>query len=125
MTLRAAALVALLAGACGTDSTAPGTSLVGTWDLVGFTDAGVAALTTGTWTFRGDRTFRVRGTITFLGEPTDSLVVDGTYFQGGTRVVLTSAGQSSTWTLAASGEERTLTQQAPLPANTITLRRRP
>lgn len=125
MTLRTAALVALLAGACGTDSTAPGTSLVGTWDLVGFTDAGVAALTTGTWIFSGDRTFRVRGTITFSGEPTDSLVVDGTYFQSGARVMLASAGQSSTWTLAASGEERTLTQQAPLPANTITLRRRP
>ena len=122
---RVAAALALLAAACGKDSTAPSTSLVGTWDLVGFTDAGVAAVTTGTWVFRADATLTVRGTITFPGEPTDSLVLDGTYVHSGSGVALTIAAQSSNWTLTTSGNEITLTENEPPPANTITLRRRP
>lgn len=123
--LRVAAVVALLAAACGKDSTAPSTSLVGTWDLIGFTDMGVAAVTSGTWVFRSDHTFSVNGTITFPGEPTDPLVVDGTYVQSGNRVALTIAAQTGNWTLTASGNEVTLTENEPAPANTITLRRSP
>jgi hypothetical protein len=122
--LPAAVVVAFLA-ACATDSTAPSTSLVGTWDLIGFTDMGVAAITTGTWSFRTDGTFNVEGTITFPGEPTDSLVADGSYAQSGNSVALTIAGQTGGWTLTASGNEITLTENEPPPANTIMLRRRP
>jgi hypothetical protein len=61
--LRAGGLAVVAAGtllaACGSDSTAPGPELVGTWDLVGFTDSGVAAVTTGTWIFRSDGTMHV------------------------------------------------------------------
>lgn len=110
--------------ACGKDPTAPGTSLVGTWDLVGFSDAGVAAATTGTWVFRSDNTHSVNGTITFPGEPTETLVVDGTYAQNGTSVMLTMSGQTGSWTLVASGSNVTLTENEPPPANTIGLRRR-
>ena len=120
--LRIAAVAVLLA-ACGDDNTAPVTSLVGTWNLAGFTDAGVAAVTTGTWVFRTDGTCSVNGTVTFPGEPTDPLVADGTFVQNGSTVTLTIAAQTGTWTLAASGNEVLLTASGPPPANTITLRR--
>jgi hypothetical protein len=118
------ALVAgLLGAACATGSTAPGPSLVGTWDLIGFTDMGAAAVTTGTWEFRADGTFSVNGTITFPGEPTESLVTAGTYSRSGNTVVLTIGAQTGNWTLTESGNEVTLTENEPPPANTITLRR--
>jgi hypothetical protein len=116
-------LVATLLGAACADSTAPGTSLVGTWDLVGFTDMGIAAATTGTSEFRADGTFEVNGTITFPGEPTESLLIDGTYVQSGSTVVLTIGAQDGHWTLTGSGNEITLTENEPPPANSITLRR--
>lgn len=123
--LRVVAVVAFLAAACGKDGTTPSTSLVGTWDLIGFTDMGVSAVTTGTWVFRIDHTCSVNGTITFPGEPTDSLVADGTFVQSGNSVALTIAAQTGDWTLTTSGNEITLTENEPPPANTITLRRRP
>jgi len=117
-------VVALLAAACGKDSSGPSTSLVGTWDLVGFTDMGVNAVTTGTCIFRPDGTFSINGTVTFPGEPTDPLVMDGTYLQNGNSVALTIAAQTGNWTISASGAELALTEIEPPPANTITLRRR-
>jgi hypothetical protein len=122
--LRVGAVVALLA-ACGKDSTAPSASLVGTWDLVGYTDMGVAAVTTGTWVFRADGTFSVNGTVTFPGEPADPLVVSGGYVHSGSRVTLTIAAQTGDWTLTGSGNDITLTENEPPPANTISLRRHP
>jgi hypothetical protein len=125
--LRAGVLSAFVAAAlltaCGSDSTGPNTSLVGTWDLIGFTDMGVAAVTTGEWTFRADGSMSVEGTVTFPGEPTDSLVADGTWAQSGVSVTLTISGQTGTWTLTESGNEITLTENEPPPANTIRLRR--
>jgi hypothetical protein len=121
--LPATLIAALLGAACATDSTAPSPSLVGTWDLIGFTDMGAAAVTTGTWEFRADGTFSVNGTITFPGEPTESLVAVGTYSQSGNAVGLTIGAETGNWTLTASGNEVTLTENEPPPANTITLRR--
>lgn len=118
----ASAAVACFA-ACATENTAPA-SLLGTWDLVGFTDMGIAAQTTGTVVFRADGTVSVEGTITFPGEPTEPLVADGTFVQAGDHVTLTLAGQTGSWALTASGNEVTLTAIEPPPANTITLRRR-
>ena len=120
-----AAFIAALLIACSDESTAPTTSLVGTWDLTGFSDMGVAAVTTGTCVFRSDGTFSVQGTVTFPGEPTDPLMLDGTYVQTGTSVTLTTGGQTGTWTITASGADVTLTGSEPSPANTISLRRRP
>lgn len=121
--VRVVATVALLASACGEDAAAPSPSLVASWDLIGFTDMGVAAVTTGTWVFRANGTFSVNGTITFPGEPTDPLVVDGTYVQNGNTVALTIAAVTTSWTLTTSGNQVTLTENEPPPANTITLRR--
>lgn len=121
--LRGAAILAILVAACSKDSTAPSSSLVGTWDLIEFTDMGVAAVTTGTWVFRTDSTFSVNGTTTFPGEPTDSLVLDGTYVQSGNSVVLTIGVETGNWAITENGDEVTLTQVEPPPANTITLKR--
>jgi hypothetical protein len=125
--LRAAGLAVAAAGtllaACSSDSTAPGPELVGTWDLVGFTDMGVAAVTTGTWIFRSDGTMHVEGTVTFPGEPTEPLVLDGVYVQTGQTVTLTIGAQNGAWGLVEAGNELTLTEDEPPPANTIVLRR--
>jgi hypothetical protein len=114
--------VPFLGAACSNDSTAPSTSLIGTWDLIGFTDMGVSAVTTGTCEFRAAGTFDINGTITFPGEPTESLVIGGSYVQSGTTVVLTIGAETGSWTLTSSGNEVTLTENEPPPANTITLR---
>jgi hypothetical protein len=123
--LGVALLASALAGGCGKDATAPDTSLVGTWDIIGFTDAGVTASTTGTWVFRSDGTFTVDGTVTFPGEPTDPILLAGTYTQNGLSVSLTVPGEPTTnWTLTTDGNQVTLTENVAPPANTVTLRRR-
>jgi hypothetical protein len=125
--LRAAGLAVAAAGtllaACGSDSTAPDPELVGTWDLVGFTDSGIAAVTTGTWIFRSDGTMHVDGTVTFPDEPTEPLVLDGDYVQTGQHVTLTIGAESGAWAMVEDGNELTLTLDEPPPANTIVLRR--
>jgi hypothetical protein len=113
--------LALIVASCGSDSTGPSGSLTGTWDLIGFADMGVSAVTTGTAEFRADGTFGVSGTITFPGEPTEPLAVEGTYDQNRRTVALTIGGQTSNWTILVSGEEVTLTEVAPPPASTIVL----
>jgi hypothetical protein len=114
----------MLAVACGDSTGVDPFSLVGTWDYIGFTDDGVAAQTTGTWVFEADGTFTVKGTVTFPGEPTDDISNSGTFEQNGTAVVLILGSDRSDWTLSASGDVATLTEDEPPPANTITLRRR-
>ena len=118
----AVAATGILLGACS-DSTAPGPDLVGTWDLVGFSDSGVAAVTTGTWVFRSDGTMHADGTVTFPDEPTEPLALDGGYIQTGQRVTLTIGTESGDWALVEDGNELTLTQDEPPPANTVVLRR--
>jgi hypothetical protein len=116
-----------LTAACSSGSSEPSgstsLSIAGTWDLVGFSDAGVAAVTTGTWISRVDGTFGVAGTVTYPDEPTDSLVIDGTYVQTGTSVALTVDAETTNWKVAGSSNQVTLTLSGPPPANTITLRR--
>ena len=120
----AAAVVSSGLAACGDSTGADSLSLVGTWDLIGFSDAGVEAETTGTWVFSADGTVTLQGTVTFPGEPTDDISGDATYEQTGTTVELTFGSDTTTWTLSISGNVATLTEVEPPPANTITLRRR-
>jgi len=117
-------VLALALAACNNDGTAPSVSLVGVWDFIGFTDGGVAAVTTGTWTFAIDSSVTVDGTVTFPGEPTDSLDVAGTYLQNGTTVQLIIGTGSGDWTITSNGDQIVLTEIEPAPANTVTLRRR-
>lgn len=124
MKITAVALIAALAsvGLACNDASGP-TSLVGTWEFIGFSDAGIEAATTGTWTFETNNTFHVRGTITFPSEPTDSLVVSGTYNQHGSQVQLTIGADTGSWMITNDGDVVLLTEIEPAPANTITLRR--
>ena len=125
MSIKAVALIAALAsaGAACHDTSGPQISLVGTWDFIGFSDAGIEAATTGTWTFEAASAFHVRGTITFPGEPTDSLVATGSYSQQGNQVELTIGPDTGSWTISGDGDVVVLTEIEPAPANTITLRR--
>lgn len=125
MNIKAVALIVTLAWAgvaCG-DETGPGISLVGTWEFIGFSDAGTEAVTTGTWTFEPSNTFHVRGTLTFPGEVTDSLVTSGSYRQQASQVELTIGPDTGSWTITGIGSVVVLTEIEPAPANTITLRR--
>jgi hypothetical protein len=107
---------------CG-DSTSPAPSLVGGWELVSFTDHGVVGTTTGTMTFDLNGTWAMVGTVTYPGEPIDSLRASGTYTAMGNTVVLTAGPDTGTWSLAWSDSTVTLTLQGPLPTNVIVLRR--
>ena len=126
MSIKKAALIALVAFTCAgcDDGTGPQVSLVGDWDFIGYTDAGTEAVATGTWTFEPTNSFSVRGTVTFPGEPTDSVVASGTYSQQGPHVQLTIGAVTGSWTIAGTTSQIVLTEIQPAPANTITLRRR-
>jgi len=101
-------IVTIIALASGCDSTSPEpslTDLVGTWDLISMTDSVTVGTTTGTMTFGAGGTFSIVGTVTYPGEPTDSLVIAGTYAQSGSAVTLTIGGTPSTWQVTFSGSE--------------------
>jgi hypothetical protein len=80
-----AAMLVLVVSACGDDGTGPAASLVGTWNIVGFSDMGVNAATTGTWVFRADGTFAAKGTVAFPGAPGEAVILAGTYMGAGNR----------------------------------------
>jgi hypothetical protein len=92
--------------------------------MVGFSENGIAAVTTGIAEFRSDGTFAIAGTVTFPGGPTDSVGVDGTYRQTGAQMEMTVGTQTGTWNLTFAGNQVVLTLVEPPPPNTITLRRR-
>jgi hypothetical protein len=118
-------VAAMMSFACGGGDTAgPSPSLVGSWEFVGFSDAGVQASTTGSVVFRADETFSWEGTVTFPGEPLDSIVVSGTYHQDGSDLVLTIGTDPIThWRITVSADVVVLIAVEPPPANTISLRR--
>ena len=118
-------LVSLTIASCDGGTTEAELSLVGTWDVIGFTDEGAAAETTGTWIFLNDGTFSVAGTAKFPGEPTENINFEGTYLQSGNTVELTIDQDIGTWTLDFTDDQVVLTEteEQGIP-NTITLRRR-
>jgi hypothetical protein len=117
-------VLSLLAGSadCG-DGSGPSRSLVGTWELASYTDHGVPGVTTGTIGFQSDGSFEVRGTVTYPGEPTDSLNVVGTWTLTLGHITLTTGGESAVWRMVWQDVKLTLTLQRPLPTNVIVLRR--
>lgn len=117
-------LLPVLLCACGDDPLGSGFTLLGEWDLVGFSDAGVPAATSGSAIFRSDGTFSIAGTVTFPGEPPDPVSIEGTYEESETDVRFVVGFETSTWTLDVAGVEVTLTEVEPPPRNTLTLRRR-
>jgi hypothetical protein len=105
------------------DSTIPSQTLEGTWDIVGCSDHGVSGVTTGSATFRQDGTFTVLGTVTYPGEPVDSLDVSGTYKVYVGVVTLTTPDGTANWLLEFSGDRVVLTLAGSDPPTSITLKR--
>ena len=109
MTRRSAVIaLALALGACGA-STSLGDLLLGTWSLAGYSDHGAEGVTTGTWTFGADGTFGVLGTVTYPGEPTDSLRVSGTWqLYSPTTIELVVGSNITIWQATVVGDTAAL-----------------
>jgi len=101
-----------------------GGMLVGNWDLVSFSDGGVTGEAQGTAVFRGDGMFSIVGTVTFPGEPTDSVSVSGRYELGLRSVELITEEGRTSYSLEFHGDDVVMTESEPPPANMIKLRRR-
>ncbi len=108
---------------CDDDSSGPAPSLVGGWDIIGYSDHGVSGATTGSAVFRDDGTFLMLGTVTYPGEPTDSLNVSGTYQVMANAVTLTTQESAGAWSLVFVGDAVTLSLLGADPPTVITLRR--
>jgi len=108
--------------ACGGTGVTP--QLAGSWLLTGYTDHGVAGVTTGSMEFRTDGTFRTLGTVTYPGEPLDSLHVTGAYeLNGDAALTLIVGPDTSAWTITWGDAIATLTLKEPPPQSAITLAR--
>ncbi len=119
------ALALLVLASCGGDgSILMPRTLEGTWDLVGYSDHGVSGVTTGTCSFLDNGTFSIVGTVTFPGEPTDTVEMYGTYEVDANIVTLTTTERSGDWSMAFSGDKVVLTLLGSDPATTMTLKRR-
>jgi hypothetical protein len=110
--------------ACG-DAAEPQATLVGSWELIAFTDDGVRGAGSGTVTFNADGTWTTAATVTYPGEPPDSIVAGGTWTASATQAVLTTGDASGTWALAWSNAYNnvTLTLQPPDLPNVMELGR--
>ena len=114
----------LLTGCDDDGPNGPGQTLVGSWDLVGYTDHGVAATSaTGTADFAADGSFAITGEVIFPGEPIEPLDVNGVWSTSGDRVNLTTIDGTGEWGVVFSGADATLERVGPDPTNVIQLRR--
>ena len=119
-----AVILGLLISCESEDSTRPSPKLEGTWDLIGYVDHGVPGATTGSATFRNDGTYSISGTVTYPGEPEDSLDVSGTYQVIATVATLTTPDGPSSWSLTFSSDRVVLSLRGSEPPTTMTLRRK-
>lgn len=110
--------IVLLAG-CGDDE--PARKITGTWDLVGFTDHGVAGTATGSATFGEGGDFEIAGEVTYPSEPADPVSMSGAWSQTGDRVTLTTLTDSGVWIVRYTGDQATLTLVGDAPTNVIAL----
>jgi hypothetical protein len=120
--IRAVPLLLVLA-ACesGTD---PVSSIQGAWDMVAFRSDGVdASAITGTMVFAANGTVTVNGSITFPGEPADTIADVGTWSQAGTTLTMTLGGDTGTWQLTFTGDRVVLQLQGDASASRLTLQR--
>jgi len=97
--------------------------MAGAWDLIGYSDHGVSGVTTGSATFLHDGTFFILGTVTYPGEPTDSLDISGTYQVIGATLTLTTPAGTGTWSIAFSGDQVVLTLVGSDPPTRMILRK--
>ena len=107
------------------DSDEPSPSLRGGWDLISYADHGITGVTTGSAIFRDDGTFTILGTVTYPGEPVDSLDVSGTYLVIVNVVRLMTSDGTGSWSMAFSGDRVVLSLIGSAPPTKITLERQP
>jgi len=119
--LRAAPLALAILACDGGTGPAPG--LEGTWLLAEYVDAGVVGTTTGTMIFDPGGTFVTEGTVTFPGEPEDSITTTGTWSQTGWTVTLTTAGSTDDWRISGGDLKVTLRLVGQTPVTRIVLER--
>lgn len=105
------------------DSTGPNDDLTGHWELIGYSDAGVAGITTGGAVFRANGTFDIDGTVTYPSEPTEPIQVSGTWSIQGNIVTLDTGSESGRWVRSVVQGNTLLTLEGSQPPTTITLRR--
>jgi hypothetical protein len=115
-------LLALVVLACD-DSTGPAPGLQGSWLLAEYVDAGVVGTTSGTMTFDPNGTFATEGTVTYPGEPEDSLTTSGSWSQKGSTVTLVVEGDTSEWEISGTDLQVTLRLRGQLAVTRIVLRR--
>jgi hypothetical protein len=118
-----AAVLCCLASCDSEDSTGPKPTIMGTWDIVGYADHGVAGVTTGSGTFRNDRTYAMLGTVTYPDEPTDSLKMSGSYLVVASTLTLQTADSTGLWNMVFSGNRVILALRGSSPPTSMTLRK--
>ncbi len=120
------ATAVLLAFACEKSTiAAPMPSLVGTWNIVGYSAGTLAATSaSGTWIFGSGGTWNLNAVLLVPGLPVDSLTEQGTYVQNANHVAITYSAGTFDWLVTVSGADVTLTEDAPV-ANTFVLQRSP
>jgi hypothetical protein len=116
-------LLLALAGLACSDGTGPVPALEGVWLLAEYVDAGTVGTTTGTMTFDPDGTFATLGTVTYAGEPEDSLTTTGTWTRQGATVTLTAEGQTGSWGITGSETRVTLRLLGPVLVTRVVLER--
>lgn len=120
-----AAISLVVAAGCGDDNgVGPAADLTGTWDLIGYSDHGVAATASGTVVFGEDGVFSVVGSLTYPGEAPELLDVSGTWSPTPTGVLLYTSTGSDEWTVETAGLLATLTRIEPEPQDVMQLYRR-
>jgi len=115
-------LLALFVVACD-GGNGPSLPLNGTWLLAEYVDAGTVGTTTGTMTFDANGTFVTQGTVTYPGEPEDSLTASGTWSQKGQTVTLVVEGETSNWGVSGNDSRVTLLLMGVVPVTRIVLER--
>lgn len=103
--------------------TAPSPEIQGHWSLMEYVDTGVIGVTTGDMSFYSDGSFETLATVTFPGEPEDSLTTSGTWSQDGATVSLTAEGVTSDWQITGSSTQVTLRLMGQTPPTWIVLQR--
>lgn len=94
------------------------TSLVGVWNLVGFTSDGESAVSEGTWVFFEDGFMAMDLQFQFPNQKTSLFAGTGHFEQAGDRATLEIRGRPSTWRLEFTADTVHLRQTSPAPANT-------
>lgn len=95
---------------CNQDDEIVSQTLLGTWALISYEEAGIAGTVSGTAEFRSNGSVDLAYSLTLPGEPTLVVLSSGTWDQNGNNVNLTLEGVSYSYTVEFSGDVAILRQ---------------